>query len=126
MISTPTFAEKIATYKTSIMQLENVTDASRIQYTAKRLEGLYFSPTLILSTERFLYLSKADILEEIDRVAALPDQEMQEQGFDTTQDFHQIKLEHLGLLVYHFTLLTRLRQDDPEAWDEIDELYGDD
>lgn len=126
MMATHAFAEKIEAYKTTIMQLEDCDDPTCIQQTAKRLTGLHFAPTLILPVENFLFLSKSDILKEIDRVAALSDQQMQEQGVEATQDLQQMKLAHIGLLVYHFNLLTRLRQDVPAAWDEIDELYGDD
>ena len=126
MISEETFAEQITTYKLTVRRLNDIADASCIQQTAKRLQGLYFSPTLILPTPDFLYLSKTEMLKEINRVAMLSEQEMKEQGVNVAQDVQQVKLQHIGLLVYHFILLTRLRQDDPEAWDEIDELYGDD
>ena len=36
------------------------------------------------------------------------------------------KMNHLKLLYYFYELLTRLRQDDPAAWDEVNELYEDD
>ena len=59
-------------------------------------------------------------------MSASNEQELQEQGVEIQQDIQEIKLEQIGLLVHHFKLLCRLRQDDPEAWDEVDELYGDD
>ena len=117
---------KIDAFKAAINALPDINNATCIQQTATRLEGLHFTPTLILPVKRFLYCSKADILREIDRVADLTEQELQEQGIELTQEIQEIKLEQIGLLVYHFKLLTRLRQDKPEAWDEIDELYGDD
>ena len=120
------FTERIQEYTATIRQLPDVDDAARIQYTTKRLEKLHFAPTLILPAENFTSLSKADILAEIDRIANLSEQEMRVSGVQIHQDIQETKLEQIGLLVYHFTLLTRLRQDDPEAWDEIDELYGDD
>lgn len=120
------FLAKIDALKASVSALPDVVDVACIQQTATRLEGLHFTPTLILPAKRFLYFSKADMLEEIDRVAELTEQEMQQQGVELTQGMQEVKLEQIGLLVYHFKLLTRLRQDIPEAWDEIDELYGDD
>ena len=120
------FTERIQEYTATIRQLPDVDDADRIQHTAKRLEGLHFEPTLILPAKNFTSLSKADILSEIDRVANLSEQDMRALGVHIRQDIQETKLEQIGLLVYHFTLLTRLRQDDPQAWDEIDELYGDD
>ncbi|GAK60076.1 hypothetical protein U27_07064 [Candidatus Vecturithrix granuli] len=125
-MSSQNFAERIQEYKATIHQLPDVNDAARIQYTVKRLEGLHFVPTLILPIERFTSLSKVDILREIDRIANLSEQEIHASGVRINQEVQETKIEQIGLLVYHFTLLTRLRQDDPLAWDEIDELYGDD
>ena len=126
MITTKEFSAKIKAFKSAVNTLPDLVDTSCIQQAARRLQGLHFSPTVILPIGNFLYLSKADMLEEIDRVAALTEQDIREQGVEMKQDVQEIKLEQIGLLVYHFKLLTRLRQDDPEAWDEIDELYGDD
>jgi hypothetical protein len=120
------FSAKVEEFKATINALPDVLKTIRIQQAAKRLEDLHFTPTLILPVTRFLYFSKTDLLEEIDRVAALTEQEIHEQGVALKRDLQEIKLEQIGMLVYHFKLLTRLRQDQPEAWDEIDELYGDD
>ncbi|HKL22090.1 MAG TPA: hypothetical protein VJ904_09805 [Tichowtungia sp.] len=34
--------------------------------------------------------------------------------------------QHLNLLFYHYALLQRLRRNQPEAWDEVNELMEDD
>jgi DNA-binding MarR family transcriptional regulator len=120
------FSTKINAFKARIAALPDVQDAARIQQTAARLKGLHFTPTLMLPVAGFLHFSKTDLLAEIDRVTALTEQDMREQGVEVKEDMSDIKLEQIGMLVYHFKLLTRLRQDLPEAWDEIDELYGDD
>ncbi len=80
-----------------------------------RLEVLHLTPTIILSVPRFLSFSKTDILEEIARVIALTEQEIHTLNVAMKQDIREIKLEQIGLLVYHFKLLTRLRQDEPEV-----------
>lgn len=120
------FAERIQKYKTTIRQLPDVDDYVSIQQTVERLVGLHFAPTVMLPTAKFTSFTKVDMLAEIDRVANLTEQALRESGVVISQDVQETKLEHIGLLVYHFKLLTRLRQDDPAAWDEIDELYGDD
>lgn len=125
-MSDQNFAERIQEYKTTIRQLPDIDEPVFIQQTVERLERLHFAPTLILPLENFTSCSKADILREIDRIASLSEQEIQASGVRVNQDVQETKIEQIGLLVYHFTLLTRLRQDDPLAWDEIDELYGDD
>ena len=32
----------------------------------------------------------------------------------------------MKIMLYHFKLLTRLRKNEPEAWDEVNELYEED
>lgn len=120
------FSTQVQNYKQVVQNLEDVNEATAIKETINRLTRMNYSPMLIFSTENFLSFSKADVLREIDRIAKLSDQEMIQQGFDRARDFFELKVEHIALLVYHFKLLLRLRRDNPEAWDEIDEMYGDD
>ena len=120
------FLQKLDVLKTRIAALPDIVNTKTIQQTAARLEEIHFTPTLMLPIERFLYLTKADTLAEIDRIAALSDSDLRAQGIVLSQDANEIKLEQIGLLVYHFELLTDLRQDTPEAWDKIDELYAED
>ena len=60
----------------------------------------------MLPVARFLYFSKADLLEEIERVAALTNKTYSHQGIELNQEICEIKQEQIGLLVYHFKLLT--------------------
>lgn len=120
------FLRKLDILKTRIAALPDIVDAKLIQQTAARLEEIHFTPTLMLPVERFLYLAKADVLAEIDRIAAMTESDLRAQGIALLQEANEIKLEQIGLLVYHFELLTDLRQDTPEAWDKIDELYAED
>jgi DNA-binding MarR family transcriptional regulator len=120
------FSAKLDAFKTAIRALPDVGAVHCIQQTASQLEGMHFTPTLLMPVARFLYFSKTDLLEEIDRIAALTAQELYAQGLEIQRDIQQIKLEQIGMLVYHFKFLTRLRQNEPEAWDRIEELYGDD
>jgi DNA-binding MarR family transcriptional regulator len=119
------FHAHVEALKASVQALPDVSDDARIQRTAARLTGLHFTPTLMLPTDGFVYFSKSDLLAEIDRVAAFTADEVRNL-VATPQDTREIQREHLNLLGYHFMLLTRLRLDDAQAWDEIDELYGDD
>lgn len=126
MKSEQEFLNTLAALKHAVSELPDVVDATRIQQTAERLEKLHFTPTLMLPFDRFLRCSKAEMLAEIDRVAALTEQDIRDQGVEIKQDAQEIQVEQIGMLAYHFKLLTRLRQDEARAWDEIDELYGDD
>ena len=99
-------------------ELENLPQDPPVivmERTADRLEGMNFSPILLHEIPGFLRLSKGQILLEFDRIAQ---QESTASGNGT--------LQGLNLIVYWFRLLTQLRKDKPEAWDEINELYEDD
>jgi len=106
--------------------LEKADDAENIRLTRQRLEGLNYVPTLIIPTPGFLSFSSFDLANEIKRVAALTDQEMVAENFEKGSDFADLKARHISLLLYHFKLLVRLRRDEPDAWDEVDELFTDD
>lgn len=51
--------------------------------------------------------------------------EMKDVGFARNSDIDGFKLKQLRLLVYQYSLLCRLRQDELAAWDTINELYED-
>jgi hypothetical protein len=109
-----------------IRKLDDSVDADGLRLTRERLERVNYSPILILPVPGFLSFSKDDVLREIERVAGLSDREMQDAGLEAGSDFAEMKARHIELLVYHFKLLVRLRRDEPEAWDEVDEIFGDD
>lgn len=82
-----------------------------IKASAARLNALNYKPLLLKDVDNFIFLKKADMLSIIEQWSAedpLPSEEA------------------FNLLVYHFKLLTRLRRDEPEAWDEVAELMEDD
>lgn len=120
------FLATVEDLKAGIAALPDIVDAACIQQTARRLESVHYAPILILPVEGFFDFSKTDALREIDRVTGLTEEELRAQGVEIHQTTQDIRLEQIRLLIYHFKLLTRLRQDDAAAWDEIDELYRED
>ena len=92
--------------------LPSDADRSAINETARVLRDMNYSPTLLLEVPGFLEFTKNDLLQELARVRALPAPE--------------INQKHCELLVYHYELLQRLRRNDPDAWDIVNELYEDD
>lgn len=103
-------------------------DASveKIEETARVLEGMSYEPLLLLKTTGFLRMNRKELEAEIKRVNAMTDEDMMAEGFAVDADFTAFRIKHLELLIYHYGLLCRLRADDPEAWDTINELYEDD
>lgn len=100
--------------------------AGQIESTARVLEGMNYEPVLLIRTPGFLRMKRDDLAQEIARVTAMSDAELIEGGFPENADLGEYKIRHLQLLTYHFGLLCRLRNDDPTAWDTINELMEDD
>lgn len=97
-----------------------------IEATARRLEKIGYSPMLIIPVEDVLRVTKDDMIREVKRTASLDPGDMAALGFTEDSDLDAKKAQQLSLLRYLFALLSRLRSDDPEAWDEVSELYQED
>lgn len=118
--------EELQELKRRYQSLPKDPSGEVIENTAIRLEGMKFTPTLLIGMSRFNYLLKEEVLSEFDRVAALSAEELIEEGMKPSEEPDIFRMNHLKLFYYFFELLTRLRQDDSSAWDEINELYEDD
>jgi len=109
-----------------LKEFPNDAPAAKIEETARTLEGMNYEPVLLLKTPGFLRMNRKELETEIERVNQMTTQEMMLEGFSENAHFNEFKIKHLQLLIYHYGLLCRLRTDDPEAWDVINELYEDD
>lgn len=118
-----TFFDKVGALKADVHQLEDILDKAVIDDVALRLAKINFSPPFTLPVSNFLHLTRHSLFEEIERTLSLKASEIKDLGFDSKDDYREEKLQHIAQLVYYFKQLTLLRQDDSEAWDEIDELY---
>ena len=121
-------SEMQQTLEESIEAVRKFPSHSRdtIEKTARRLDDYRYSPILLIPVDNFTRLTKEELREEIQRTAELSESEMQDMGFAEGADFITKKDQQLNLLVHHFSLLSRLRNDEPEAWDEVSELFEDD
>lgn len=118
-----TFLDKVGVLRTEVHQLEDILDKAVIDDVALRLTKINYSPPFTLPVSDFLYLTRHSLFKEIEQALSLKAPEIQSLGFDSKEDYREEKLRHVAQLVYYFKKLTLLRQDDSEAWDEIDELY---
>lgn len=94
-----------------------------IEETAERLEKLNYAPPVIIPLGRFLRLTRDSLLEEIDRLLALPDAEACALAPDDHRKCQDLRLEFISVQIFYYEKLMLLRQGDAETWDEIDELY---
>ncbi len=68
-------------------------------------------------------MAKDPLLEEIDRLLALPDDQACALAPNEPGKCRDLRLQFISTLVFHYQKLLRLRAGDAEEWDEIDELY---
>lgn len=91
-------------------------DDRAIESTASDLESMNYEPMLLIDTPGFFRMKKAELGETMNRVLQLP----------AGQATDAVKSGQIKLLAYYYDLLCRLRLNDAEAWDLINELYEDD
>ena len=105
--------EHIEYIRNQIKSLPETTSEQQIEETAKRLEKITYQPMLMVEPPDFLRITKEKLLNFVDQL-------VQDQKCENLTE------QHLNLLVHHYELLQRLRNDDPEAWDEISEIMEED
>ncbi len=94
-------------------------DPDCIEQTARRLEKLQYAPPVPVQIETFLRLNKRALQAEADKISRLNDSlENKSEQFIFEQN-----IQSINILLYYYKKLQLLRDDDPESWDEIDELY---
>jgi hypothetical protein len=76
-----------------------------------------------VATGTFLRLTKQTLLEEIDKILALPDQEACALAPDEPLKCQDLRVQFISVLIFYYRKLILLRQEDLDTWDEIDELY---
>ena len=110
-------------------QLEGLPEdvsRERIETVARDLERISYSPSFIIEVDGFLRMGKQELLETARGLCALPDERILKLGLHYSDDASRIRGDQLKILLYQYRLLCGLRADEPEAWDEIHELYEDD
>ena len=117
------FEEKVEQLKQKVRNFADDADAPVIEETAQRLEKLNYAPPVIISLDKFLRLTKDSLLEEIERILALPDAEACALAPDEPQKCQDLRLQFISVQIFYYEKLLLLRQGDIETWEEIDELY---
>ena len=117
------FEEQVEKLRQKVRDLEDGAEAAQIEETALRLEKLNYAPPVIISNDKFLRLTRELLLEEIDRILALPDAEACALAPDEPKKCQDLRLQFISVQIYYYEKLLLLRQGDVETWDEIDELY---
>lgn len=123
MVAVNTFSDQVEELKEMIRNLDDNITTEKREQTAARLEGLNYSPSVITPMAKFLRLDRQGLLDEVDRILALPDQEACALAPDDTRKCEDLRLQFIKVLLYYYEKLILLRKGDGDEWDEIDELY---
>ncbi len=115
-----TFQQQIDRLQKEVQQLDDVFEDDVVEGTARRLQGLNFTPPVITPIETFLRMKRQDLLAEIDRVLAMPDMEACALAPDNTKKCEDLRVQFITVLIYYYKKLLALRNGDPEEWDEVD------
>ena len=118
-----TFRQQIDDLQRQVSLLDDNIDESVIEDTAVRLQRLNFTPPLICPVDRFLRMRNGELLAEIDRILAMPDGEACALAPDNNEKCEDIRVQFITVLIFYYKKLLELRKGNPEAWDEVDELY---
>ncbi|MFW5808429.1 MAG: hypothetical protein ACOC2H_05770 [Spirochaetota bacterium] len=110
----------------SVHSMDVVEDSTRIENTRRVLSELHYEPPFLLPVDGFSSFTREDALRALDRLYNTPDDRIQKMPVAASHPAGEIKQKTLEMFLKEFTLLQRLRADDPEAWDHINELYEDD
>jgi hypothetical protein len=106
--------------------------ADEIEGAAHHLEMLHYQNLIDFTKKNFIRLTKTDFLDELRRVLKFTPREL---GVTATvaEDWtrgeaaaEENRILRLEFMFRRFKKLSGLRSNDPEAWDEINELYFDD
>ncbi|MFA6865236.1 MAG: hypothetical protein WCS04_05525 [Sphaerochaetaceae bacterium] len=112
--------------KTKYENLKPDSSEDKIEKTVESLVRRQYMPFLILEVKDFFHMTRERMQGEYKRVMALsPDSEELKNvvGIDDAED---VKTKHLTALLNQYTLLCGLRENSPESWDTVNELYEDD
>lgn len=117
------FQVQVDNLKKKVLSFVDEADDDYVEEVALRLEGLNFTPPVITPIKEFIRMQKDDLIEEIDRIVAMPEAEACALAPGDSRKCEDLRLQYLTVLLYYFTKLLALRAGDAEEWDEVDELY---
>lgn len=109
----PLTPEYVDAIREAIESLPDDVQSRQIEQTDRRLESVCYQPFLIREPPDFLRITRDRLLAFIDELTRGAGEQQA-----TEQD--------LNLLLHQYKFLHRLRLDDPDAWDEITELWQED
>jgi hypothetical protein len=112
--------------KERIDRVSGEWSAETIEKTAADLERVGYDPLFLIDVKGFVRFTAAEAKAAIDRILAKDDARIEQIAAGGERTAEELKRTTIGILASQYELLERLRAEEPEAWDEIHELYEDD
>ncbi|MFO7850027.1 MAG: hypothetical protein R6V67_08720 [Spirochaetia bacterium] len=112
--------------KAEVRKNSRTWDRSTIDRVALDLERYGYDPGIFFPVPGFASYTAEDMVEEIDRIIDMDEEEVKGFALAEERSVDEIKKISIDMLTDQFLLLEKLRAGEPEAWDEIHELYEDD
>ena len=118
------FRQTVEVYRRIVAGLPPGTE--NLDWTAWALRGMHFQPVFFYEIPDFVRFTKDDLVREMEGILSLDDEEIRAELPHLSLEPWEFRLKQISMMIYYYRLLIRLRQDDPEAWDFVHELYEDD
>jgi hypothetical protein len=118
-----TFEDRIEQFRAKVGGFNEQSDKEVVEQTAVRLEKLNYAPPVMIPVDSFLRLNRTSLLNEIENILQMPDEEACALAPDEPKKCQDLRVQFISVLIFYYEKLMRLRDGDPEEWDEIDELY---
>ncbi len=112
--------------KAQIRKKAGKWDKVTVDRVAIDLERYGYDPGIFFPVPDFPSYGIDDIESELDRIVDMDKEEVESFSLSQDRSIDEVKRIAIDMLSAQFFLLERLRAGDPEAWDEIHELYEDD
>ena len=123
-----------AVYEEVVRKVNALTDhgPEAVEAAAHHLEMLHYQNLIDFTSKDFLRLTNREFLAELAEVMKMPPRRL---GVTATviEDWsagpeaaEENRAKRLDFMFREYDKLSRLRANEPEAWDEINELYYDD
>ena len=105
-----------------------------IAAAVRHLSMMAYQCPVDFTEKDFLFLTKDDLGKELSRIANLSPEELRRSpsqveewpDMSTENDVERNRIRRMEFLFREFRDLSRLRSNDPKAWDKVNELYYDD
>lgn len=114
----------LETVSQDIDKLEQDPAADVIEQTAVELERYDYTPLLLTDVTGFARYTKATLKQRCREILQADEQKRPAFAEEMSPEAYQDK--QIKMLLYQYAHLQRLRRGDPEAWDQVTEVVGDD